>query len=101
MYEDLKKELHSATLKNVNLEKPIENLASQLDANEQHNRNECLLLHGSSGKWKEISSQSKDIFAKQVTEYMGITIQDNYIRRAHRLGKWKAYGKPYPIISQI
>ena len=74
------------------LKKPIESKASQLDANEQHNRNECLLLHGVPENEKETPSQSKDIFTKQVNEHLRIIIQDNYIRQAHRLGKRKAYG---------
>ena len=49
----------------------------------------------------ETPSQSKDIFAKEVTKHMGITIQENYIRQAHRLGKRKANGKPRPIIARI
>ena len=44
-YDALKKEIHGLTTKNTNLEKTVENLSLQLDSNEHHNRNQCLLLH--------------------------------------------------------
>ena len=100
-YDELKKDLHSLTIKNVNLEKIVENLAAQIDSNEQHNRSECLLLHGVPESEKETPTQSKALFAKQISQDLGIRIEENYIKRAHRLGKRRNNGKPRPIIVRF
>ena len=100
-YDDLKKEFHSLTTKNVNLEKIVENLADQIDSNEQHNRNECLLLHGVPESDKETPNQSKVLFAKHISQDLGIKMQENCIKRAHRLGKKRSNGKPRPIIVRL
>ena len=99
--DDLKKEIGSLTLQNKKLLKTVEDLCLQVDANEQHNRSECLLLHGVPENDKESPSQSVDIFAKNITQTLGIEIRPEYIRRAHRLGQRKPSGKPRPIIARF
>ena len=101
MCEDLKKEVSSLTQKNSNLQKTLDALTNQIDSNEQHNRSECLLLHGVPEGSKETPAQSKGIFAKQISQNVGIKIEENYIRRAHRLGKRRDSGKPRPIIARL
>ena len=100
-YDDLKKEIHGLTTKNTNLEKNIENLSLQLDSNEQHNRNQCLLLHGVPESDKETPAQCKTLFAKNVSEKLNTAVHESYIVRAHRLGKRKTNGKPRPLIARI
>ena len=100
-YDDLKKEIHGLITKNTNLEKNVENLSLQLDSNEQHNRNQCLLLHGVPESDKETPAQCKTLFAKNVSEKLNTAVHESYIVRAHRLGKRKTNGKPRPLIARI
>ena len=46
MHEDSKKGMAELSEKNQNLNNLVEKLSAQVDNNEQHNRNDCLLLHG-------------------------------------------------------
>jgi len=100
-YDNFKKEIHGLTTKNANLEKSVENLSLQLDSNEQHNRNQCLLLHGVPESDKETPAQCKTLFAKNVSEKLNTAVHEGYIVRAHRLGKRKSNGKPRPLIARI
>ena len=100
-YDDLKKEIHGLITKNTNLGKNVENLSLQLDSNEQHNRNQCLLLHGVPESDKETPAQCKTLFAKNVSEKLNTAVHESYIVRAHRLGKRKTNGKPRPLIARI
>ena len=93
-YDALKKEIHGLTTKNTNLEKNVENMSLQLDSNEQHNRNQCLLLHGVPESDKETPAQYKTLFAKNISEKLNTAVHESYIVRAHRLGKRKTNGTP-------
>jgi archaellum component FlaC len=111
-YDDMKKEFGALQSKNDNLKKVIDNLEKtvtslneQIDVNEQHNRSECLLLHGVPELEKEKPSQSKEIFVNNINQTLGpslgVTMSIDHIRRAHRLGKRRNNGKPRPIIARI
>ena len=100
-FDGFKKDIADLANNNCTLLNSISNLAKQMDHNEQHNRNECLLLHGVKEDPKETPSKSKDLFCKNICEHLGIEMQPNYIKRAHRLGQRKANGKPRPIIVRF
>ena len=97
----MKKEVGSLNLVNKKLNKTVDSLLNQIDCNEQHNRNECLLLHGVPEGNSETPDQSADLFCKSITQNMGIDISVECIRRAHRLGQRKNTGKPRPIIARF
>ena len=100
-FDSFKKDLADLATNNCTLLNSITNIAKQIDQNEQHNRNECLLLHGVKEGTKETPSQSKELFCKNITDHLGFEIHPNYIKRAHRLGQKKANGKPRPIIVRF
>ena len=99
--DGMKKEVGSLNLVNKKLNKTVDSLLNQIDCNEQHNRNECLLLHGVPEGNSETPDQSADLFCKSITQNMGIDISVECIRRAHRLGQRKNTGKPRPIIARF
>ena len=99
--EDLKKEVTKLTNHNSVLKKSFDTLASQVNSNEQHNRNECLLLHGVQESEKETPGQSRSIFMKEINQHLGFQFDGNEIRRAHRLGQKRSNGKPRPIIARF
>ena len=101
MYDEVKEKMSHETSTNEKLRKQVDSLALQLDANEQHNRNECLLLHGVAESDKEAPSQSKALFGKLIFEHLGISMNEYDIKRAHRLGQRKQNGKPRPIIVRL
>ena len=100
-YDSLKQEILSLTAKNTAIEKTAENLSLQLDSNEQHNRNQCLLLHGVPESDKETPAQCKTLFTQHVANKLNTDIHESYIVRAHRLGQRKTNGKPRPLIARI
>ena len=99
--EDLKKEVTKLTNHNSVLKKSFDTLSSQVNSNEQHNRNECLLLHGVQESEKETPGQSRSIFMKEINQHLGFQFDGNEIRRAHRLGQKRSNGKPRPIIARF
>ena len=102
MCEELKNQMSEFSKNNHHLMLTVDSLSKQVDANEQHNRSECLLLHGIPETTSETPSQSKAIFSKEISKHLGIQIKDEYIRRVHRLGKPRENGnKPRPIIARI
>ena len=101
IYEEMKKEFSTLDLANKNLLKTVELLQKQVDSNEQHNRNECLLLHGVSENPKETPLQSASLFVQTINTTLGLELNPNEIRRAHRLGKKRADGKPRPLIARF
>ena len=98
--EDLKKEVTKLTNHNSVLKKSFDSLSSQVNSNEQHNQNECLLLHGIQEFEKE-TPQSRSIFMKEINQHLGFQFDGNEIRRAHRLGQKRSNGKPRPIIARF
>lgn len=73
-------------------------LTRKADTNEQHSRNECLLLHGVG------ESEHEDVTQKIVNVIntnLGHDVEKNTIRRAHRLGAPRTDGKPRPIIARF
>ena len=100
-YDSLKQEILGLTAKNTAIEKTAENLSLQLDSNEQHNRNQCLLLHGVPESDKETPAQCKTLFTQHVANKLNTDIHESYIVRAHRLGQRKTNGKPRPLIARI
>ena len=101
MHEDSKKGMAELSEKNQNLNNLVEKLSAQVDNNEQHNRNDCLLLHGIPEKSRELPNESKNLFVKSVNENLGLNISTDAIHRAHRLGKKRQNGKPRPIIARF
>ena len=100
--EGLKTQVSSLSKKNSDLFQHIESLSKQVDTNEQHSRSECLLLHGVPETTTETPSQSKSIFVKEISKRIGIPMKDEYVKRAHRLGKRRGNGsKPRPIIARL
>ena len=97
----MQSKINLLTASNANLLKTIEILTSQIDSNEQHNRNECLLLHGVPECDKETPRQSRELFAKTINTHLKTDLNISQIKRAHRLGKRKQNGKPMPIIARL
>ena len=100
-FDSMKKQLELLTTSNGKLLKSVDILASQLDANEQHNRNECLLLHGVPEEEKETPAKSSSLFVSHINRHLNAGMTVDHIRRAHRLGKKRNNGKPRPIIARI
>ena len=102
-YEGIKNEFSNLNSKNQNLQKIMDKLTNQIDNMEQHNRNECLVLHGIPEKEKELPHESVNLFVQTVNEHLGLNTEINadMIRRAHRLGKKRTDGKSRPIIARI
>ena len=100
-YEDIKKEFSNLNTKNQNMQKTIVALTNQIDNMEQHNRNECLVLHGIPEKAKELPHESVNLFVQTVNEHLGLNTEINadMIRRAH--GKKRTDGKSRPITARI
>ena len=100
--EGLKSQVSSLSKKNSELLQHIESLSKKVDTNEQHNRSECLLLHGVPETSTETPTQSKTIFVNEIGKKLGIPMKDEYVRRAHRLGQRRGNGsKPRPIIARL
>ena len=90
--ENVKLRADQATLKDNH-----ELLKRKADSNEQHSRNECLLLHGVA------ETEGENCVAKfneVVNSKLGIVADMNTIRRAHRLGAPRTDGKPRAIIAR-
>ena len=82
-------------LKDVNAK-----LNLQVDANEQHSRNECLVLHHIDEGDGESSSQALTKFVEIVKSKTGVELTEADIARAHRLGA-KKEGHSRPIIARF
>ena len=100
-FDEMKAQLSSLKQQNDELKKTVNSLVQQVDTNEQHSRSECLLIHGIDENNKETPTQSKEIFAKKVSQYLGVNMDVNCIKRAHRLGMKRTNGKPRPIIVRL
>ena len=100
-FDSMKNQIELLSSSNANLLKSVDILATQLDANEQHNRNECLLLHGVPEEEKETPSKSSNLFVSHVNQHLNAGMTVEHIRRAHRLGQKRKNGKPRPIIARI
>ena len=75
-------------------------LSLQVDANEQHSRNECLVLHQIEESDGESAAQSLCKFVETVKSKTGVNLKESDIKRAHRLGsKWD--GRSRPIIARF
>ena len=99
--DEMKTKVDLLTSSNSNLLKSVDLLSAQLDSNEQHNRNECLLLHGVPESDKETPIQSSTLFVEKINHHLKADMAVGHIRRAHRLGKKRANGKPRPIIARF
>ena len=99
--DEMKNKVDLLTASNSNLLKSVDLLSAQLDSNEQHNRNECLLLHGVPENDKETPLQSSTLFVENINKHLKAGMEAGHIRRAHRLGKKRANGKPRPIIARF
>ena len=89
------------TTSNANLLKSVDILSAQLDSNEQHNRNECLLLHGVPESDKETPLQSSTLFVENINRHLKAGMELGHIRRSHSLGKKRTNRKPRPIIARF
>lgn len=103
MCDDFKRDLSDLATNNCTILTSISTLSKKVDQNEQHSRNECLLLHGvpEHQGTKESPDQSKELFCKNITNHLGFGMQPSYIKRAHRLGQRRSNGKPRPIIVRF
>ena len=100
-FDSIKNQIELLSTSNANLLKSVDILASQLDTNEQHNRNECLLLHRVPEEEKETPPKSSALFVSHINRHLNAGMTVDHFRRAHRLGKRKNNGKPRPIIARI
>lgn len=73
-------------------------LAARADNNEQHSRNECLLVHGVPEAPREDTDK---LFVEVVSNNLGFTITSPDLKRSHRLGRERDDGKPRPIIARF
>ena len=101
VFDDVKKEKDQITEKTSDFQNTFSSLIDQTDRNEQHNRNQCLLLHGVPEGSQETPLQSKTLFTKTIVEKLDIKFTADCIQRAHRLGQKRSNGKPRPIIARI
>ena len=76
-------------------------LLRQVDSNEQHSRNECLLIHGVPEEENEGKRDHRQLFAEVVTSKVGVKVEKCNLRRAHRLGPARDDGKPRAIIARF
>lgn len=76
-------------------------LRRQVDGNEQHSRNECLVVHGVAEQEEEVKRDHRKLFADTVTNNVGLELKSEELRRAHRLGPPRQDGKPRPIIARF
>lgn len=87
---------------NKKLRDSFGNLFLQVDANEQHSRNECLLLHGVAESEDETPDVAVKKFVATANEKLGLDIKTSDIKRAHRLGrKPDDKTKSRPIIARF
>jgi len=88
-FDEMRKEIEDLSSMNKNLQNNIAALTNQIDSNEQHNRNECLLMHGVPEGTKELQKKKKNLFVQNINEHLAldVVIEPNMIRRAHRLRK--------------
>ena len=100
-FDEMKNKIELLSSSNANLLKSVDIMASQLDANEQHNRNECLLLHGVPESAKEMPIQSTKLFVENLNHHLKVGMETGQIRRVRRLGKKRANGKPRPLIARF
>lgn len=82
----------------ANLENEKAELVLQVDNNEQHSRNECLLIHGVA---EADGEDAAALFVSTVNDKLGMTTQRSDVKRAHRLGPKRADGKPRPVIARF
>ena len=94
-------EVESLKESNAALQKTVEMLEKQVDNNEQHSRNECLLIHGVPENTQPGRENCKAVFASEVTRKVGVEINETFIKRAHRYGPRRRDGKPRPIIARF
>ena len=103
-FDEQQKSVKSLSDRLEKVESENKRLLKQVDKNEQHSRNECLLIHGApepadgAGGYGEDCAQ---LFASIVTANVGVQLTKADIKRAHRLGKVPANGKPRPIIARF
>lgn len=86
-FECLKAEMKIMKAENTEMKNNIGLLIAQVDHNEQHSRNECLLLHGVPEKSdRSVPENSKVIFAAEISSKVGVKMTEKNIKRAHRYG---------------
>lgn len=103
---DLKERVKNLEDDNAKTKNDFGLLARRVDKNEQHSRNECLVLHGvaeaatgnGNGGRKEACEQ---LFAAAVSAEVGVELHKEELKRAHRLGAPRADGKPRAIIARF
>lgn len=99
--DELKTSVANIAKENELLRVKNQELFKQVDTNEQHSRNECLLLHGIPEATGETAAQATSKFATAIGDALAIDITTE-IKRAHRLGPFNAdSGKPRPIIARF
>ena len=77
-------------------------LFKKVDSNEQHSRNECLLLHGVAEASGETSDQAVGKFLSIAAEKLGVQLEPRDVKRGHRLGKPRTDAKkPRAIIVRF
>ena len=94
------KQIAELTDKSTKMEEMLVKVALTVDKNEQHSRNECLLLHGIKEEQSESANSCKVKFVEKVKAVTGIEIKPSDIKRAHRFGG-KSQGKTRPIIARF
>lgn len=98
----LKDEVKKLQDENMTLKTSRDQLFRRVDNNEQHSRNECLLLHGVAEGASETSDQAVGKFITIASEKLGVHLDPRDVKRGHRLGKPRADPtKPRPIIVRF
>lgn len=83
---ELQTKMAALETENGNLRLSHDRLFKRVDGNEQHSRNECLLLHGVDEAAAETPAQTVDKFVAIVNGKLGINLTTASIKRGHRLG---------------
>ena len=103
--DDLKERMKAAEDTNKQLKEDCQKmrddhelLAKRVDSNEQHSRNECLLLHGVAESDRESTTQK---FVAEISTKLSLNFDGTAIKRSHRLGKPRTDGKPRAIIVRF
>lgn len=101
LHQDLKETVKAIQDQNTRLSAATGSMFKRMDTNEQHSRNECLLLHGIPEAEGEKPPDTASKFAAVVRDQLKIELAPEEIKRAHRLGPARQDGKNRPIIARF
>lgn len=100
-HDDILKRIEKLEKSNGELRESNKKLAAQVDSNEQHSRNECLVLHGIPESENEKPQESARKFVEAISTKLDLAMATTDVKRCHRLGFRREDGKPRSIILRF